>query len=320
MATWWRFAAGPESLGYYLVDKRPSVAAWTADKGGRVRRGDLVALYATGAMQQYVAVARVCCDPVSNASARRRRADREYWTYLQVQPLKRPVHRSAIEAQAFAVHGSGLMQPRGGRANRIAQDAIAPFTASLSSKDPKVEERIASWGLGGTGRWPRHLDAADLVWEDWAPPLREQQRELRLSRNIARRLVRGGCRYLASEDGVGPRRATSDPAGLSLEHPVAPGAWSPRIDILLVDDSQSHPTLLLIEVKVHATLATGRNPVRQAVTYRDAMQARDGKRWRIRTMIVAEHFHPEVVTQAEARGIEVRQCSSDGRLRPPPRV
>src|SRR4051812_48570099 len=100
--THWRFLAGPDSTMQFEVDKRRTYGAWTADQGGHASKGDLVALYATGRIQAYVAIGRICCDPVQNDKVRRRIADRDWWTFVQWQPLVQSVPRAIVESQPFA--------------------------------------------------------------------------------------------------------------------------------------------------------------------------------------------------------------------------
>jgi hypothetical protein len=311
--TCWRFMAGPESVMYYERDKRPSVTAWTADRGGHTRRGDLVLLYGTKRLQRYAAIARVCCDPVQNAKARRLKRDRDYWTYLQVHPLAESVPRAAVEAQPFSqVEGSGLKAPRGGQANRIDPSAAEAVLEFLTRNDPAAHTRLESWLPGGKGRWPRRLDMDELAWADWAPPETRTQEELLLTRKIADRLVRTPAyRYLRTSDGVGRTVTARDDVGsrLSLEHRITDAAGLGKIDLLLVDEKASGPTLLLIEVKLRASLAPGRNPLPQIVRYRQALEEREEHRWAVKVCAVAEHFDPMVLDEARVHRIECRTSS-----------
>ncbi len=304
----WRFVAGPESLLYYERDGRPNVTPWTADRAGAVEKGDIVLLYAKGSMQRYVAVARVCCAPAQNSRARRRIADREWWTYLQVQPLARSVERVIVEAQKFAGPGSGLQTPRGGQANRVSPDSGGEALDFMVADDPVAAKRLESWRPGGRGPWPRNLDLEELERSDWSPPEAQLQEEVILCRKLADQLVRSGdFRYLQMSDGVGN--------ALSLEHLIRDAAGRGRIDVLLVDQRTTKPTLILIEAKLRATPSW--NPVPQAVRYRACLTDRDGGSWTIRAVVVAESFHDLVLEQATASGIEHRHCSrARGTVRP----
>ncbi len=134
---------------------------------------DLVVLYATGRLQRYMAIARVCHRPTQNDKVRRRRADREWWTYLQVQPLERTVPRAEVEAQRIArVERSGVGTPTGSRSNRIAPAIADELLDFLVSGDGRASATLKSWRRG-TGAWARHLDAAELRWAEWTPPDRK---------------------------------------------------------------------------------------------------------------------------------------------------
>lgn len=279
----WRFLAGPESLIAYETDKRRSVAAWTADRSGQAARGDLVALYATGRLQRYMAIARVCCRPVENAKAHPRRRDREWWTYLQTQPLARTIPRAELESQGFAQsEGSGLKTPRGSGSNRISDAVAGEAFDFLVHGDAGSADTLRRW-RAGSGAWPKGLDVEELQWADWERPERKSPEELLLSEQIAAHLVKTGAfRYVRPDDDVGPdRRGAGNAARLSLEHPIRDDAGKGRIDVLLVDQRRPQ-TLLAIEVKLRATLAPNRNPVPQIIRYRAALQQRDGDRWNIR--------------------------------------
>lgn len=303
MSKLWRFVAGPESLYYYERDQRPNVTPWTVDRAGTARKGDLVLLYAKGSMQRYVAIARICCAPQQNSRARRRIADRDWWAYLQVQPLARSIDRTELEEQPFAKSGSGLLTPRGGQANRVHDDVADAALDFVVAHDPRAAERLRSWQSGGGGRYPANLDLDELAWSDWSPPEAQRQEEVKLCQRIADQLVRSGdFRRLVVADGVGN--------GASLEHPIRDVAGHGRIDILLVDVREKSPTLVVIEVKLRARPSW--NPVPQAMRYRACLEERDGPRWRIRSVVVAEHFHDLVVQQAQDAGIEHRTCTRAG--------
>lgn len=116
----------------------------------------------------------------------------------------------------------------------------------------------------------------------------------------------GDFRRLTPEDGIG--------GGESLEHRVEDLAGTGRVDIVLVDVRQSSPTLVAIEVKLRALPSW--NPVPQAQRYRACLEERDGARWRVRAVVVAEYFHDFVLDQALAADIEHRLCTrARGRLR-----
>jgi hypothetical protein len=316
----WRFVAGPESLMAYELDKRRTVAAWTADRSGKARRGDLVALYATGRLQSYMGIARVCCKPVQNVEVSRRVADREWWTYLQIQPLRRTVPRGEVEAQGFSQRaGSGLQTPSGARSNRVADEIAEEAFDFLVGGDGGARETLKRW-RAGQGAWPRALGVRDLRDADWNRPERSSPQELLLSRQIAKRLVASGrFRYVRDDDGLGTASArANDPTRLSLEHPIQDAAGRGRIDILLVD-TQRPRTLLVIEVKLHATLAPGRDPIPQLIRYCNALTQEVGGRWTARPLIVAERLAEAVKLNADAHGIAYRSCSPKrGELRGDP--
>jgi hypothetical protein len=314
----WRFLAGPESLIGYETDKRCSVSAWTADRGGHALKGDLVALYATGRLQRYMAIARVCCRPVRNSKVRARIDDREWWTYLQVQPLACTVPRAQVEAQDLAqTERSGLRTPHGSGSNRVGDAVAGEAFDFLVDGDANATATLQRWRTG-SGDWPKHLDLEELKLADWAPPERSASEEMRLSRQIAAHLVKTGkFRYLRAEDRVGADRGGDDPARLSLEHRIRDAAGTGSIDVLLVD-LRHRTALLAIEVKLRATLAPHRNPVPQIVRYGAALKQRDGGSWSVGTLVVAEHFADAVIDEAERHEIDRRQCSPKrGHLSPP---
>ena len=56
----------------------------------------------------------------------------------------------------------------------------------------------------------------------------------------------------------------------------------------------------------------------QIIRYRAALQRRDGERWSIGTLVVAEYFADAVIDEAQRHGIDHRRCSpTQGRLSPP---
>jgi hypothetical protein len=312
--TCWRILAGPESTLQYTQNARRELAIWTADRSGKMRRGDVVLLYGTKRLQEYVAVARACCDPVQNDRAQRLRKNREWWTYLQVQPLHTPLPRERIQSEDFAqIDGSGLNTPSGSRSNRVSDAAFDGFQSVLAGHDRRAADQLSKWRSGG-GRYPRSLDIEELRWAEWEAPAARKQEELLLSQRIAARLVKTrGVRYLTPGDrpetSVGPVR--------SLEHPIQDAAGAGRVDVVLVDDRLETPTLLAIEVKLRASLAPGRNPIPQAIRYRAALELAYGAGWTVRPLIVAEHFHVAVLEDAEAKGLEHRICKRSGKLDQP---
>lgn len=321
-AAYWRFLAGPESTMQFVHDKRPSVGGWTVDRSGRAQPGDVVLLYGTGRLQSCVAIARVCSPAVQNykAKGRHRKSNREWWAFLQIQPLLQAMPRATIEALPIAgQEGSGLQQPHGSRANRVAPDAAEAALALLTRNDAKAAARLLSWRTG-SARWPRHLDLDDLREADWEAPDTRSPEEILLCRRIAARLVRKSrFRYLTLDDGVGRVNVAwnerTDPGQMSLEHHVSDDAGRCRIDILVVDTGAQTPTLLAIEVKLRASPAGSRNPIPQIIRYCRALEQRNGTEWRVQSLVVAEHFSELVVDQANAHGVPVSTCDpATGRL------
>jgi hypothetical protein len=142
----WRLVAGPESMVQYTESTRPGVGMWTADTGGNMKRGDIVLMYGTRRLQSYVAIARVCSAVRSNDKAKRLKKDREFWMYLQSQPLAEPIPRQIVEAETFAQHdGSGMQTPRGPRANRISPESFDGFCGLLRAHDEKAVKRLEAW-------------------------------------------------------------------------------------------------------------------------------------------------------------------------------
>ena len=306
----------------FVGDKRPSTGGWTVDRSGRAKRGDLVLLYGTGGLQSCVAIARVCSPSVQNykAKGRWRKNKREWWSYLQIQPLAQPVPRATIEALPAAQRpGSGLQQPRGSRANRVSPEAAEAALQLLTRDDAKAATRLHAWQTG-TARWPRHLDLDDLRHADWYAPETRSPEEILLCQRIAKRLVlKSGYRYLTRDDAVGTAPASWDPRAepgrMSLEHRITDEAGHGRIDILLVDTRVHEPTLLAVEVKLRATPAGSRNPIPQIIRYRDALQQRNGADWNVRVLLVAGHFSDLTVAEAKAHDLPLTTCNpATGRL------
>lgn len=312
----WRYCAGPGSLLPYEIDRRANVASWTADPAGASCPGDLVLLYGTGRLQRYVAIARVCCVPTQNDKVQRLKRNRDFWIYLEVQPLARSVPRAEVESQPFAkVERSGLKTPAGGTANRVAPSAIEPVLDLLVRDDPTAARRVAEW-RDGTSPLPTELDLEELRSADWSRPEVRESAEVALCKTIAEKLVKGSrFRYLRADDGVGrvPARFEEGSSRLSLEHGISDEAGNGRVDIVLVDCEAARPTLVAIEVKLRASRAQNRDPTPQAVRYKAALEARDGDRWSVRPVVVAEHFGPGVTDEAESRGVAWRKCVA-GRL------
>lgn len=312
----WRVVAGPESVMQFVGTRRPAIFMWTADRSGRMHLGDVVLIYGTKRLQSYAAVARACSVPRENDRARRRDKNPDWWIYLQVQPFGEPIPRALVEAQAFAApEGSGVKTPAGSGCNRVSPKAIRGFLDLLRDHDPKAARRMETW-LVGKGTYPKGLDMDELRYADWDPPERQSPEELKLSRRIAAQLVRSKRFHYLTNDDAAYRRPTTDPAGLSLEHPIADDGGRGSADIVLVDRQASPPTLLVVEVKLRATLAPNRNPVPQVRRYRAALE-RAYSGWRVNAVVVAESFQDEVLSQAEAQRVPHYVCSpTTGRLSP----
>jgi hypothetical protein len=315
--TVWRLVAGPESMVQYTESSRPSVGMWTADRGGKMERGDIVLMYGTRRLQSYVAIARVCSRPQPNNRVKRLKKDQEFWVYLQSQPLAEPLQRQAVEGQPFAqLTGSGLQTPRGSRANRIGRESLDGFRGLLQRHDETAAKRLDTW-VAGRGRYPGDLDEEELRWAEWDRPTTRSPEELILSRKIAERLVKtGDFRYVTPDDIALTRRFKTS-ASYSLEHPVRDLDGAGSIDILLVDLRRRSPTMLIIEVKVRASMRPGRNPIPQVIRYRAALQGALGDRWAIDALAVAEHFHDDVAEEASRASIPIRVCVPSGRLKIP---
>lgn len=318
----WRFLAGPESTLQFVRDKRPTVGAWTVDRSGLAQRGDLVLLFGTGSLQSCVAIARVCSEAVENykAPGRYRKKNREWWAYLQIQPVAEHVPRARIEALTVAQRpGSGLQQPRGSRANKVAPEAAEAALQLVTHNDAKAASRLHSWQTG-SARWPQDLDLDDLRAADWDPPGTRSQEEILLCQRIAKALVRRRrFRYLTLDDDVGIVPAgwnqRAEPWRLSLEHRISDEFGQGRVDILLVDNDAQTRTLLAIEVKLRATPAGSRNPLPQIIRYRAALKQRNGAEWKLRVLVVAGHISDLVRDQAKIHDVPVSTCNlATGRL------
>jgi hypothetical protein len=283
-----------------------------------MRRGDVALMYGTKRLQSYVAVARACCDPRQNDRAQRLKKNRQWWVYLQVQPFQSPIARADVESRGFAQGaGSGLKTPAGSRANAVSATAVDGFGELLREHDPKAAGRLDAW-LSGRGRYPVELDLDELRRADWEQPTTSSPEELALSRRIAAHLARSkNFRYLTHEDVVATHVARKD-VDLSFEHPIRDLIGRGRVDIVMVDLRRDAPTLLAIEVKIRASLAPSRNPIPQIVRYRDALTAKYAPAWRIETLVVAEHFHEDVIREADQKGLAYRICAPNtGRLKAP---
>jgi hypothetical protein len=301
----------------YTLTTRSSVSIWTADRSGEMKRGDIVLMYGARCPQAYVAIARACSAPRCNDRAQRLRKNREFWVYLQVQPLQAPVPRQTVEQQGFAqMPGSGIQTPRGSRANRVSVEAIRGFSQLLHDRDDAAAARLGAW-IAGRGRYPAERDVEELRWAEWERPTFRSPRELLLSRKIAERLVKSGDFRFLTPDDVQLRRRFGSNTAYSLEHPIRDMAGPGYVDILLVDLRRRPPTLLAIEVKIQASMRPGRNPIPQVIRYREALRSSLGSTWRIDALAVAEHFHHDVLDEARRASVPLRECLPSGRLKTP---
>ncbi len=315
--TAWRLAAGPDSVEQFVGARRATVGQWTADTHGRMRRGDVVLLYGTETLQCYAAVARVASDPVENSRAQRLKKNRRWWVWLQIQPLQKVIPRHDVEVKRFAEgERSGLKRPQGASAHLVSPDAIEGFLGFLGTRDEVAARKLEEW-LDGRGRYPRDIDEDELRDADWSPPQRRTPIELQLSRDIAAKLNRQkGLRYLTEQEAQFSRRG-DDPARFSREHPMVDHEGPGRADIVMVDERREKPTLIVIEVKIKASLAMGRNPLKVA-NYADALAKAYGRSWAVRPVIVAQHFAPSLLREAAKAKIEHRTVNSAGKLQGPP--
>lgn len=183
---------------------------------------------------------------------------------LEVQPLRSPIPRTQIESETFAQpEGSGLKTPAGSRCNQVSAAALEGFTKVLREHDPSAAARFDGW-IAGRGDYPQRLDLEELRWSDWDPPTTVSPEELRLSKQIAAHLVSTkNFRYVTPEELRKPGRRR-DKFGCSFEHSIRDLAGTGRVDVLLADRRSAKPTLLAIEVKIRASLAPSRNPVRRS--------------------------------------------------------
>lgn len=312
LVTTWRIVAGPESAGQFVSLRRATVGAWTADTGGRMRHGDVAVVYGTDPLQSYVAIARVCGDPVQNDKVHHLRKRREWWVYLQIQPLALPLRRDRVEAHPWTrPKGSGLKTPVGPRAHRVDPLAAEGLTDLIADLDQHSAERLAAW-RAGRGRYPTAvLDPEELRYATWAGRQTRPQRELILRDKILTRLTKGSRYRPLTWEELG-RAATKRPTP-ATECPIVDAfGRTGAIDIALVDNAARKPTVLIIEVKLHARLAP--NPVPQVLRYQAALAAQMPNHT-IRPAIVAGSFADPVLTQAERHGIITRRVGeSSGRL------
>jgi hypothetical protein len=124
----------------------------------------------------------------------------------------------------------------------------------------------------------------------------------------------GDFRYVTPDDIALARRFAAS-TSYSLEHPVRDLDGAGSIDILLVDLRQRSPTMLIIEVKIRASMRPGRNPIPQLIRYRVALQSTIGDTWSIDALAVAEHFHDDVVEEGNRASIPVSLCGASGRIK-----
>lgn len=311
----WRLQARRESAERYVTDPPRGLVteAWTADRAGRMRQGDVVLLYATAPIQAYVAVGRVCHEPVQNWRARRLKKNRDWWTFIELMALSAPISRSDVEdLEGAGDPGSGLGPPRQSRAYRIAHEMHDAVLALLRDRDVSAFTQLQHW-LDSTPAYPPHLDVGDLEHAVWRPSEARPVEELELAKAICKRLVRTGSYRLLEEGDVSGPGLTQASRLRSVEHYLGRAEGGRRIDILLRDARSSDPTLLLVEVKTHASLAPGRDPVRQVLDYRACLTRREPG-IAIRVAVVAKTFSPGVVENAIAADVPYRVCSSSGKL------
>lgn len=314
--TAWRLAAGPDSVEQFIGARRATIGAWTADRSGKIARGDVVLIYGTQKLQCYAAIARVASAPVQNDRGQRLKKNRRWWMWLQILPLANPIPRGLVERQAFAqVAGCGLMRPQGASCHRVSPDAISGFAKLMRRHDEAAAARLDEW-LAGRGRYPRGLDIEELREADWSPPPRVSPEERLLSMRIAERLNRQrGLRFLREGEAVFPRRG-DDPARFSLEHPMQDHIGRGFADIVMVDERGSKRALIVIETKIRATLALAQNPLK-VQGYADALKQDYGRSWAVRPVIVAEHFAASLLEEAKRQKIEHHEVDRrTGRLKP----
>ena len=293
----WRLLAGIESTRPLMISRLPRIYEWTVPP--RSRRGDIAVIYTTGAVQSYVAIARICCDP-------REGADERHWSWLQCQPLAHPTPQLAVRALPGTQRpGTGLNTPAGSSFNEMYAGAQRDlFLRHLVDDDEKAAARLAAWSMR-EGAWPRYIDCEDLADAQWAPPEATRRGELLLAQRIAEHLVRRGkARYLTDGD-IYQR-------WLEVELVFDDRSWG-RADIILVSLVHDAPTLLLIEVKLDALPRPGRNPIDQLITYLPAVKRDAGRRWRVLPWAIAQDFHPAVLAQARSERVACSRCSSQGR-------
>ena len=314
----WRFSARPNSTEG-LVGSGERLAIWTTDRAGNAARGDLVLLYASHEIGEYVAIGRLATDARMNRRARRRIKDREGWAYLQIRPFRRGIPEREISTLRAAVGGSGILTPTGHRANRVSAAAAPQVLDHLAAADLGIKGVLADWRRR-RGDYPadRELDLEELEWSDLGVDERQRQEELLLSQRIAKHLTRRGSRYRYLEPGeLGDRKPRRDrgPEQYSLEHHVG---GRERVDVLLVDAdalAAGQRRLLAIEVKVRASIAVGRNPVPQIEYYRGRLEELYPG-WSVETRVVARRFQDAVLEDARAAGVPHHVAQANGRLSP----
>lgn len=260
------------------------VATWTVVSAAR--RGDLVVLYETG-RSQWFAFGRVLADAVPSAVKKR-----QYFTYLEVFPVLRPVSLGAM--QRAAPEWRALFNQIKGQT--VPAPAAQKLLRRMVKEDNRATVVLAGWA--GGARWWRPSDAAveELAKLSWSPadrPPPPDGSELKLQREIADYLSRTRrARALTSDDGVDLRHS------FHVRHDD--GSWG-FADCVLVDLRRER-TLLVLEVKKHASLARSREPVEQVIRYRNSLGP-TARGWKLRAIAVCESHSDGVEWLARRRRV-----------------
>ncbi len=295
----WMFKAGPESCEG-LPKARAGVYTWTAPKSAK--RGDLFYLYCTRPSSSFVALGRLCTDPVPPRRSRLRRGrgttrtgKPRYAAWVQIIGFEHPTHLHEARMHGD-LRGWGALRNLAGTHARVPDAGVRwALEEILLLTNPAASDRHRKWLTGSP--YPRDLDPrepARLMWEPPPPGKRPNDHEVFLQRRIAKYLRHHGWRDHDRE-----RDGFSIPPSNLLRLDERSRGFP---DIVMVSTSRQK-VLVVVEVKKDATPYPGRNGVDQLDDYGPAMR-RVARGWTVERWLVARSIHPVVQKWAADRRIE----------------
>jgi len=292
--TLWHFASYGTSIELVAALRAPAVFAWTAPAGAQPH--DLAVLYAGKPRSEWMAVGRICSEPVRNRDGQR-------LAWVQWIPSRAPVGLDVMRAR----HSDSWPKLR----NMAGQHARVPGKAAQALRrgllrDPRAAAQWQKWA-GPRTRLPHHLDPGELASSGYEPdpaPQLAEDHERHLQAEIAQRLIglRRGIdadRHPALLRAANPALELRRIAGTLYNEDGYRREW----DILLVDPSADR-RLLLIEVKKIARATLQDAGVAQVLDYARLL-APLVPGWRIRPVVCAPRVRDSIIRDARHNRVEV---------------